>query len=134
MQVNVLADPSVGGSYGVPEESLLEEQDATQGGGAYIVRLAAGNPDVYLRKELLWPFIREFADRATEYACKKQAELEHVHGQACRACPRYGFLINALVRLRMRHPFSFRRCGLHPWPLRRCCGGAPVGGCVAASP
>ena len=84
----------------MPEESLLEEQDAAQGGGAFIVRLAAGNPDVYLRKELLWPFTREFADRALEYVVRKQAELEHVHGQACRVVCIHGHYADAAeVRL-----------------------------------
>ena len=82
-------------SYSVPEESLLEEQDVSYGAGAYIVRLAAGNPDVYLRKELLWPFIREFADRAIEYVRRKQTELEQVHGQACRVICIHGHYADA---------------------------------------
>ena len=94
------ADPSVDGSYGVPEESLIEEQDVTRGGGAYIVRLAAGNPAVYLRKELLWPFVREFADRGTEYVSRKQKELEQVHGQTCRVICVHGHYADAAeVRL-----------------------------------
>ena len=67
----------------------------TRGAGAYIRRLCAGNPDIYLRKELLWPFIREFADRAIEYVCKKQAELEHEHGQACRVVCVHGHYADA---------------------------------------
>ena len=89
------ADPAVDSSYSVPEESLLEDQDASNGGGAYIVRLAAGNPDVYLRKELLWPFIREFADRAIEYVRCKQIELEQVHGQTCRVICIHGHYADA---------------------------------------
>lgn len=39
------------------------------------MRLDAGNPAVYLRKELLWPHMREFSDRSLEHV---RATLEHL--------------------------------------------------------
>ena len=44
-------------------------------GGAYIVRLRAGPPSRYLRKERLWPHVREFADRAIAHVRSTLAEL-----------------------------------------------------------
>lgn len=43
----LIADPRVDSSYGEPEECLLSTTGSL--GGAYIVRLPCGDPDVYLR-------------------------------------------------------------------------------------
>jgi len=44
-------------------------------GGAYIVRLRAGPPTRYLRKERLWPHVREFADCAISHVRSTLAAL-----------------------------------------------------------
>ena len=44
-------------------------------GGAYIVRLRCGPPSRYLRKERLWPHVREFADRAIAHVRSTLAAL-----------------------------------------------------------
>ena len=58
-------------------------------GGAYIVRLPCGPPQQYVRKELLWPYVREFADRGIAHAnatlaamaeSGRRCELYAVHG------------------------------------------------------
>ena len=84
----LITDPAVSPDYGVPVEPLLSS-DGSSGDpgapGAFIVRLACGSPSVYLRKELLWPHLREFADRA----------LGHVRCapalQPCSRCARAAF-------------------------------------------
>ena len=43
----LIKDPKVDPSYGEPEECILQSDGKL--GGAYIVRLAAGPSDVYLR-------------------------------------------------------------------------------------
>jgi sucrose-phosphate synthase len=59
-------------------------------GGAYIVRLPCGPPQQYVRKELLWPYVREFADRGIAHATSmlaamaeagRRCELYAVHGE-----------------------------------------------------
>ena len=59
-------------------------------GGAYIVRLPCGPPQQYVRKELLWPYVREFADRGIAHATTmlaamaeagRRCELYAVHGE-----------------------------------------------------
>ncbi|KAK9919093.1 hypothetical protein WJX75_009336 [Coccomyxa subellipsoidea] len=59
----LIQDPAVDPTYGEPEEVLWKAPDDHGMGGAYIVRLPCGPPKTYLRKEKLWPHIREFADR-----------------------------------------------------------------------
>ena len=44
-------------------------------GGAYIVRLRCGPPSRYLRKERLWPHVRELADRAIAHVRSTLAAL-----------------------------------------------------------
>ena len=75
--------------------TLAHALHPAQGGGAYIVRLAAGNPEVYLRKELLWPYIREFADRALEHVRQQHRLLQEEHGQACRVVCVHGHYADA---------------------------------------
>jgi len=76
----LISDPCVDASYGVAEERLSAN---ASGGGAYIIRLGAGSPDVYLRKELLWPHLREFADRTLEHVTSQLQLLEDA-GVPCR--------------------------------------------------
>eukprot|EP00803_Ostreobium_quekettii_P010053 evm.model.scf_603.4 EVM.evm.TU.scf_603.4 scf_603:21080-24472(-) len=82
-----IKDPSVDAVYGEPEETLLKTAGSL--GGAYIVRLPCGPVQQYVRKELLWPHIREFADNAVSYAkgmlnslseAREPCELYNVHG------------------------------------------------------
>lgn len=51
--------------------------------GAYIVRLPCGNPSVYLRKEELWPHVREFADRGVCHVSATLARLQQEGGEPC---------------------------------------------------
>lgn len=83
----MIKDPMVDASYGEPEECLATGQGEL--GGAYIVRLPCGPPDKYVRKELLWPHVREFADRGIAHVTKtlsalsgagKRCELSVIHG------------------------------------------------------
>ncbi|GLC43067.1 hypothetical protein PLESTM_001427200 [Pleodorina starrii] len=103
----LIADPKVDKSYSEPEERLDcgggggggAEADSPGGGGvgggvdeatgAFIVRLPCGPPDVYLKKEDLWPHIREFSDRALRHVSTTlgrlagggtPAEMWAVHG------------------------------------------------------
>lgn len=55
----LIKDPAVDASYGEEEECMLDGQG--EYGGAYIVRVKAGDPAVYLPKESLWPHVRECA-------------------------------------------------------------------------
>lgn len=82
-------------SYGEPEECLVKGRGEL--GGAYIVRLPCGPPEAYVRKELLWPHVREFADRGIAHATNmlaamaeagRRCELYAVHGERgrCARC------------------------------------------------
>jgi sucrose-phosphate synthase len=77
----------VDAAYGQPEERLVQGRGEL--GGAYIVRLPCGPTNTYVRKELLWPYVREFADRGIAHANAtlaaitaqgKRCELYAVHG------------------------------------------------------
>eukprot|EP00249_Psilotum_nudum_P018799 c26968_g1_i1 orf=498-3647(-) len=63
-----ISSPEVDWSYAEPTEMLtpryyqVEEQEAGESSGAYIVRIPCGPRDQYIRKELLWPYIEEFVD------------------------------------------------------------------------
>ncbi|KAL4458202.1 hypothetical protein ABPG75_013067 [Micractinium tetrahymenae] len=83
----LIQDPAVDPSYGQPEECLVKGRGEL--GGAYIVRLPCGPPETYVRKELLWPYAREFADRGIAHATNmlaamadagRRCELYVVHG------------------------------------------------------
>ena len=89
----LITDPSVDASYGVVEERLTEEPDGDA--GAFIVRLRAGKPDVYLHKELLWPHLREFADRAIERIDGQLRSLESAHGRPFRLLCIHGHYADA---------------------------------------
>ncbi|KXZ52724.1 hypothetical protein GPECTOR_8g118 [Gonium pectorale] len=81
------ANLEVDASYAVPEERLECGEGAADGlchstspsaddpTGAFIVRLPAGPQDVYLKKEDLWPHVREFADRAISHVRSVLARL-----------------------------------------------------------
>ena len=68
-----ITQPDLDPIYGQETELLCEGCDPT--GGARIVRLEAGPPQIYARKEALWPFLREFADNALGHIRRVQAEL-----------------------------------------------------------
>jgi sucrose-phosphate synthase len=68
----LIDDPEVDASYAVPEERLSAGRGDL--GGAFIVRLPCG-PKGYIRKELLWPHVREFADRTVEHGTRTLAAL-----------------------------------------------------------
>lgn len=53
---------------------LLEAQEG-RNGRASIIRLPCGPTDTYLRKELLWPHIREFADNALGHIRREMAQM-----------------------------------------------------------
>ena len=81
-------DPAVDESYGQEEECLVKGRGEL--GGAYIVRLPCGPTNQYVRKELLWPYVREFADRGIAHAnamlaamadAGRRCELYVVHGE-----------------------------------------------------
>lgn len=57
----LIEDPAVAPDYGLAEERLSEDDGNGSLRGAYIVRVPAGDPKVYLPKEQLWPHIRECA-------------------------------------------------------------------------
>ncbi len=93
----LVTDPSVDASYGVKEEYLSDgaAPRPADGSGAYIIRLPAGNPAVYLRKELLWPHLREFADNALEYICAQQQQLATECGRPCKLLCVHGHYADA---------------------------------------
>ncbi|XP_015958854.1 probable sucrose-phosphate synthase 2 [Arachis duranensis] len=63
-----ISSPEIDWSYGEPTEMLTAGQDdddcVGESSGAYIIRIPFGPREKYLRKELLWPYIREFVDGA----------------------------------------------------------------------
>lgn len=67
-------DEKVGEEYGHEEEQLVAGHGKR--GGAYIRRVKAGNPAVYLPKEALWPHVREctpllFQAYSVQAACQQ---------------------------------------------------------------
>jgi sucrose-phosphate synthase len=54
----LILDPSVDESYSVEEEQI--GLGSGKLGGAYIIRVMAGDSAVYLPKEQLWPHVREY--------------------------------------------------------------------------
>ncbi|KAL5993241.1 sporulation-specific protein 4 [Asimina triloba] len=67
-----ISSPEVDWSYGEPIEMLTGPSDADNqidgdSRGAYIIRLPCGPRDKYIHKELLWPYIPEFVDRALSH-------------------------------------------------------------------
>ena len=91
----LITDPLVDESYGLREEYLLEGDAPDNGGGAYIIRLPAGDPSIYLRKELLWPHVREFADHGIEYVQQQQQRLAEALGTPCRVLCVHGHYADA---------------------------------------
>lgn len=79
----LIRDPSVAPEYGEEEECLCKGRG--ERGGAYIVRLPCGPTEQYVRKELLWPHIREFADRGIAHVSSTLAAL----AEAGRRCDLY---------------------------------------------
>ncbi|GAB4822201.1 hypothetical protein N2152v2_009247 [Parachlorella kessleri] len=83
----LIKDPKVDADYGVEEECIAK--GSGEHGGAYIVRLPCGPTNQYIRKELLWPYVREFADNGIAHARRmlgamaeagRRCELYAVHG------------------------------------------------------
>ena len=73
------ANTPTAASVGGPDAAAA---NAAALGGAYIVRLRAGPPTRYLRKERLWPHVREFADRGIAHVRSTLAALSDV-GAPC---------------------------------------------------
>eukprot|EP00879_Flechtneria_rotunda_P001100 GHRR01001241.1.p1 GENE.GHRR01001241.1~~GHRR01001241.1.p1 ORF type:complete len:609 (+),score=214.61 GHRR01001241.1:761-2587(+) len=88
----LVRDPKVDASYGQLEEPLTEP--AGQLGGAYIARIPCGPVNTYLRKEQLWPYIREFADNALTYVCTTMAKLQAA-GEGCELYDIHGHYADA---------------------------------------
>jgi hypothetical protein len=57
----LITNESVAPDYGKYEERITELNPEEPLQGAFIVRIRAGNPDVYIPKESLWPHVRECA-------------------------------------------------------------------------
>lgn len=89
----LIQDPTVDSSYGQPEECLVPGEGEL--GGAYIVRLPCGNPKKYLRKEALWPHIREFADQGILHAKATLAKLRQTAGENCQLLAVHGHYADA---------------------------------------
>ncbi|GBF97791.1 sucrose phosphate synthase [Raphidocelis subcapitata] len=91
----LIADPKVDASYGRLEERL-GEPPAGRGllGGARIVRLACGPTGEYLRKEALWPYVREFADNALAHVTATLARLAAA-GEGCELYAVHGHYADA---------------------------------------
>ncbi|KAL6771420.1 hypothetical protein ACKKBG_A26295 [Auxenochlorella protothecoides x Auxenochlorella symbiontica] len=87
-----ITDPGVDASYGVEEECLARGAGDT--GGAFIVRLPCGPPDEYVRKELLWPHVREFADRGIAHAGRQLARMAE-GGRRCELYAVHGHYADA---------------------------------------
>ncbi|KFK25382.1 hypothetical protein AALP_AA8G106300 [Arabis alpina] len=68
-----VSEPDVDCSYSEPTEMLNPldtdntEQEHGESSGAYIIRIPFGPKDKYVPKELLWPHIPEFVDRALSH-------------------------------------------------------------------
>ena len=79
--------PDVDSSYSEPTEMLnpldtdSTEQEHGESSGAYIVRIPFGPKDKYVPKELLWPHIPEFVDRALSYIMKISKALDEEIGE-----------------------------------------------------
>lgn len=80
-------DSEVDDDYGEPVEKLSEPSDghhATEAhGGARIIRLEAGPREHYFPKEKLWPYVREFADRAIDHV-RNTLDKVAFSGRPCR--------------------------------------------------
>ncbi|GBF90940.1 sucrose-phosphate synthase-like [Raphidocelis subcapitata] len=88
----LIADPSVHKDYSAREEALDEPVGAL--GGARIVRIQCGPPDKYIRKEMLWPHVREFADNALAHVAKTLAALAAA-GEVCELYDIHGHYADA---------------------------------------
>lgn len=79
--------PDVDSSYSEPTEMLNPldtdnaEHEHGESSGAYIVRIPFGPKDKYVPKELLWPHIPEFVDRALSYIMKTSKALDDEIGE-----------------------------------------------------
>ena len=108
----LVADPAVDASYAAPWECIappkppraaaaagpddapLPPPPGPSAGGAYIVRLPCGPPSRYLRKERLWPHVREFADRGIAHARATLARLADA-GTPCELYAVHGHYADA---------------------------------------
>ncbi|GMH33769.1 hypothetical protein BSKO_01603 [Bryopsis sp. KO-2023] len=83
----MIKSPDVDKDYGVPEECIKPGEG--KAGGAFIVRLPCGPVEKYIRKEELWPHVREFADNGITHVRQQMnnmmelgehCELYNIHG------------------------------------------------------
>eukprot|EP00878_Enallax_costatus_P003956 GHUV01004177.1.p1 GENE.GHUV01004177.1~~GHUV01004177.1.p1 ORF type:complete len:1210 (+),score=383.57 GHUV01004177.1:125-3754(+) len=88
----LVRDPKVDASYGKLEEPLTDPTG--QLGGAYIARIPCGPVNQYLRKEALWPYVREFSDNALTYVCETMAKLAAA-GESCELYDIHGHYADA---------------------------------------
>jgi sucrose-phosphate synthase len=92
--------PDVHWSYGEPTEMLTSgitydhENGGAESEGAYIVRIPCGPRDKYLRKELLWPYIQEFADGALNHILHISKVLGERIGSGSTTEPVWPYLIH----------------------------------------
>jgi sucrose-phosphate synthase len=109
----------VDASYGQEEECLVKGRGEL--GGAYIVRLPCGPPQQYVRKELLWPYVREFADRGIAHATSMLAAMAEA-GRRCELYAVHGELVGGGGQSgRLRH--GSRYCILS---VRTACSSPPL--------
>jgi sucrose-phosphate synthase len=87
-----IEDPEVDVTYAVEEEPLMPHK--CQFGGAYINRIKCGPSDKYLRKEELWPFVREFSDNAVKHIKKTLSEMFNT-GEICELYVVHGHYADA---------------------------------------
>lgn len=80
--------PDVDSSYSEPTEMLnpldtdSTDQEHGESSGAYIIRIPFGPKDKYVQKELLWPHIPEFVDRALSHIMQISKVIgEQIGGQ-----------------------------------------------------
>jgi sucrose-phosphate synthase len=79
-------DPKVSRDYAAPEEHIAES--------AYIIRVPCG-PQGYIRKELLWPHLREFIDNTLHHFRQMGRVPDVMHGHYADA----GHVATQLARL-----------------------------------
>ena len=89
----LIQDPNVASDYGCPQELIVP--------GARILRVPFG-PQGYLRKELLWPFLEELADRLVQHLRRPGQRVDWLHAHYADAG-----LVGALVSRRLGIPLIF---------------------------
>ncbi|CAH2073125.1 unnamed protein product [Thlaspi arvense] len=85
--------PDVDSSYSEPSEMLnpldadSTEKEHGESSGAYIIRIPFGPKDKYVPKELLWPHIPEFVDRALSHIMQMSKALADQTGSEQQMWP-----------------------------------------------